>query len=314
LFVCFCPPLAGRDPFFGTNYSLLSEAQFLGPWVYTTRFSRSWLQTQPASPNNKTIKNTSKTVENTSNANVWLHFRGLSYRANITLNGVLLGNTSTVEGTFRYFAFDITQMVAADNVLVVTVTRPHDECFPPDNNSTDLANSFIDWAPAPLDEGMGLWREVVLELTGPARISAPVVVTTVGPANAISLDIGLRLQNVGGTAVSVLPVTVEVSLPELGITDLSVMVTLSGPGADVTVWLNASQFPALKNIENAQLWVAGSGFPAALYNLTATVFCDNSMSDTLSTRIGLRSLRSQLDSNGHRLFLVLLHSATCLCS
>jgi hypothetical protein len=151
---------------------------------------------------------------------------------------------------------------------------------------------------------MGLWREVLVELTGPVRISAPVVITSVGNNNEVSLNIGLRLQNVGTSTSSTVPVAVELSLTELGIVCLSATFTLSGPGADVTVWFNASQFPALENIQNAQLWVAGSGGPAKLYNLTAVAICDNAASDTLAARIGLRSTRSTLNDNGHRLFLV----------
>src|SRR5690349_17497601 len=53
----------------------------------------------------------------------WLEFDGVSYRADVWLNGRYLG---THEGYFAPFGFDVTDVVTDDNLLVVRVMPPVD--------------------------------------------------------------------------------------------------------------------------------------------------------------------------------------------
>jgi len=118
---------------------------------------------------------------------VRITFKGINYRANIYCNGVQIGNatysptsppspfspfspssSSGVIGPFRYFDFDVASIAnwGGLNSIAVEVFRPYDFVFPPSNNSTDLAITFIDWSPPPPDSSMGLWREIELSITG----------------------------------------------------------------------------------------------------------------------------------------------------
>lgn len=111
-----------------------------------------------------------------------LHFDGINYRANIWLNGKQIANSSDVVGTWRTFEFDVTEAIrkihredesrggatAGENALAV-------EVFAPTEN--DLALTWVDWAPAPPDKDMGLWRPVYLTASGALLISHPFVKT-----------------------------------------------------------------------------------------------------------------------------------------
>src|SRR5262249_2544598 len=98
-----------------------------------------------------------------------LHFDGINFRANIWLNGRLLGSKDDVAGTFRLFEFDITAIARPGvNVLACEILPPQ-----PD----DLALTWVDWNPAPPDKDMGIWRDVYITTSGPVIVRFPQVVS-----------------------------------------------------------------------------------------------------------------------------------------
>ncbi len=93
------------DPFFGTNLKTLpgmnysnksffaiqdmpAGSPFLCSWWFRTEFTASALIAQK---------------------NVWLHFLGINYRANVWVNGVKIGDAKDVAGTYRAFEFDVSK-------------------------------------------------------------------------------------------------------------------------------------------------------------------------------------------------------------
>jgi exo-1,4-beta-D-glucosaminidase len=121
-------------------------------------------------------------------------FRGVNYRANIWCNGRLVANSTSTAGAYLYHDVDVTDaLLAAVSAttppgdqpgLAVEVYRSydwgldckHDDTIPfnqqvscrgkTQEQAQDLAITFVDWAPAPHDANMGLWRGVGLELAG----------------------------------------------------------------------------------------------------------------------------------------------------
>ena len=157
------------------------------------------------------------------NARVLLTLRGVNYRANVWVNGVLLARRSgNVEGTFRYHHLDATAALAAADpsaavpALAIAVSRsydygldcPHGTATVPENQqvscrskskaqSQDLAISFVDWAPAPHDANLGLWRGVSLSLLDAAAavtVRYPQVTTRVLPSGAALLEVMAEVQ------------------------------------------------------------------------------------------------------------------------
>jgi len=93
-----------------------------------------------------------------------LNFKGINYRADIWLNGHMLANSTQVVGTFRLFDFDLTgKLYDGINSLALRIQRPSkNNDMPYKNPNTDLAFTFVDWAPNPPDGNAGIWREVTL--------------------------------------------------------------------------------------------------------------------------------------------------------
>jgi exo-1,4-beta-D-glucosaminidase len=154
-----------------------------------------------------------------------LTFKGINYRANVWVNGVLVAPISTIEGAFRYFDVDMTTALLAGGgtapALAVEVYRSYDwglDCKHPEipynqqtscrgktkAEATDLSITFVDWAPAPHDANLGLWRGVDLNLlAGPAAadtvtVRYPQVTTRLSQGGgAAELELVAELQNWG---------------------------------------------------------------------------------------------------------------------
>ena len=133
----------GRYPdlYVGTNLERVSTEQFAGPWWYRTEFELSKREVAGAAR---------------------LVFEGINYRANVWLNGVRLASSDEIVGAFRVHSLDLAGRVRPGvNALAVEVLPPQ---------PGDFTIGFVDWNPRPPDRNMGLWRPVVLRLTGPVSV------------------------------------------------------------------------------------------------------------------------------------------------
>eukprot|EP00051_Salpingoeca_urceolata_P011965 m.148818 g.148818 ORF g.148818 m.148818 type:complete len:1055 (-) comp17327_c0_seq2:139-3303(-) len=176
------PPFPPGDGlFFGDRLRSVPTAMFRVPWEYTTEFA------------------TPTTICTSQAAAARLTLHGINYRAQVTLNGVVIGSKEDVVGTFVRYDFDVTSVLSSactrhgtstdqapsdrnNNALQVVVWPPVDDALPPANNSTDLAISFVDWSPRPPDRSMGLWQPVELAVHGRASLQHPRISTRVMPA------------------------------------------------------------------------------------------------------------------------------------
>jgi beta-mannosidase len=104
-----------------------------------------------------------------------LRFHGVSYWAKVWLNGQYLG---AHEGHFAPFEFDVTDVLRDENTLVVRCGCPLEEwqktvqfCEGKDKRTTLGALQDWDCIPYPTRTNpSGIWRDVMLETTGPAFI------------------------------------------------------------------------------------------------------------------------------------------------
>jgi len=100
---------------------------------------------------------------------VELVLKGISYRANIFVNGEQVASQDETVGTFVAFSFDISKKLKFGknnkNTIKIQIIRPINIMFPLDNESTDLSISFLDWNVPPPDTNMGLWKPVYLHIT-----------------------------------------------------------------------------------------------------------------------------------------------------
>jgi exo-1,4-beta-D-glucosaminidase len=152
------------DPYYGMNlksipgykdgnWLVMKEGSpFRDPWWYRTEF------TVPAKAKGQCVT---------------LHFDGLSYKANVWLNGVRIADSETVKGMFRRFEFDVTKGLryAGKNVLAVQIIPSgliEDKEYK--TKQIEATTGWDDHNPQPPDRNMGLWQDVYLRVQGPVTI------------------------------------------------------------------------------------------------------------------------------------------------
>jgi exo-1,4-beta-D-glucosaminidase len=244
-----------------SNVAMPADSPFAKPWWYRTEFRI------PAGFQGKTV---------------WLEFDGINFRANVWLNGKQIASADRMAGAWRLFEFDVTAAAntSGSNVLAI-------EIFPP--QPRDLAITFVDWNPLPPDKDMGLWRDVHLRATGPVAIRFPSVITHLNsPANSMAqLTVRAEL-----TSAADHPVEGELH-GQIGNQQFSQHVRLD---AHETRVVHSSI-----TVKNPDLWWPAPVGPQALQTLDLKFDTGSEVSDSSSTRFGIREVTSELD-HGHRLF------------
>jgi exo-1,4-beta-D-glucosaminidase len=207
----------------------------------------------------------------------WLNFDSINYRANIWLNGRQIADSDAVRGMYRSFEFDVTGLVSPGvNSLEVEVFAP---------TETDLSISFVDWNPLPADKNMGLVGDVYLLVTGPVAVRHPQV-RSKGPDLTLAADV----VNAGDTAVDgELTWTIE---------DRVVTSPLRlAPGETRRATQQTSLDPP-------RLWWPNGVGEQNLYAAKVEFRANNAVSDVKTLQFGIRTVTSELDSNGHRVFRI----------
>lgn len=221
----------------------------------------------------------------------WLEFKGINYRAEIWLNGKQIAAATDTVGTYRNFEFNITSAahLGGTNVLAVRVA-------PPDPKK-DLAITFVDWAPKPPDQNMGLWQDVVLRSSGRVSLRRPFVRTDLpdpahGPAR---LSVEAELQNTSDQSVT------GTLAGHIEAVRFSQAVTLA-PHEKRIVTFSPDAFPQLV-IAHPRLWWPWQLGAAELYTLNLNFKIGAEVSDHASQTFGIRRVDSRLD-HGHLLFSI----------
>ncbi|HUB27195.1 MAG TPA: hypothetical protein VL992_17355, partial [Tepidisphaeraceae bacterium] len=251
------------DLFHGDNLKQIRKSLFRVPWWYRKNFK----------------------LVPTTGQQIWLHFKGINYRANIWLNGQQIGSTDQIAGAYRDIELNVTSAIDANGNNALAV-----EIFPP--AKTDLSITFVDWAPAPPDQNMGIWQDVTLRTTGPVALSNPHVIA-------------------------------EPELPDLRSATLTFMVDLNntsdqpmsgfltgfseGLRFDIPVGLDAREKRTIAFepivVRNPRIWWPWQLGSPELYHLTFQFNIGNQVSDRCFGRYGIRNVSSRL-KDGHLLFTV----------
>lgn len=222
-------------------------------------------------------------------ASVTLHFDGISYRANIFLNGQSVADSTQVAGTYRRYDFDVTPyLVPGQNALAVQVIA---------QEPTDLGLDFLDWNPAPADRYMGLIREAYLVVHGGVEIRDPFVATHLpsGSSGSAELTVGAALHNGTSAAISG---TVRGTIDAV---TFQKDVTL-GAGQTTDVTFDTASFPQL-SLASPRLWWPAKLGAQELYTLDLQFVVSGSVEHEQKIPFGVREITSTL-SNGSRLFAI----------
>jgi exo-1,4-beta-D-glucosaminidase len=265
------------DPFVGDRLETMPRERFDGPWWYRRAFE------------------VDRSVP-------WARYRldldGVSYSADVWLNGVRIAAADRIAGAFRRFRLDVTDhLVEGTNLLAI-------EVFPAEPG--DLAVGFVDWNPPPPDRSLGLWRGVSLSITRAVELDDVFVETDLGldgdldsdgarpaepPAEA-RLTVSARLANLSTEAVS------GTLRGEIDGRRFEQPFALA-PRAEQRVVLRPAEHPELV-VERPRLWWPADLGEPALYELRLAAAVDGGESDAERVRFGIREVSDYTTPEGHR--------------
>ena len=274
------------DPFFGMNLRKMPgmtypiganfvhlpmdpSSPYAVPWWYRTTF------TLPAAMRGRRVT---------------LNFDGINYRANVWLNGRRLADSTQVAGTYRRYAFDVTDAVRrGTNALAVEVYAP---------TPADLQTTWVDWSPSPPDKDMGLWQPAYLTASGDVVVRHPQVISHVDTETLkrADLTVGTDLRNLTGRAVT------GTLRGRIGTVTFSRTVTLA-PNDSAYVAFTPDSFPQLRFANPRLWWPAQLGRPE-LYSLELSFEAGGRVSDRQRVPFGIREVTSEFTPKGGLLFSV----------
>jgi exo-1,4-beta-D-glucosaminidase len=264
------------DPFFGMNIR-----QFPGV-SYPIGFNFSNVPMPPDSPYAVSwwYRKEFTLPDTFAGKTVWLNFRGINYRANIFLNGKQIANSNDVAGAWRTYEFNITsEAKTGQNIIAVQVFAP---------TEYSLAITFVDWNPSPPDKNMGLWREVYLTGSGPVAVRYPAVSSKVdSPSNDTAhLTVTALLKNSSNHPVQgILKGRIENLEFEQAVQ------LASGESKDVV--FAPDQYPQF-NLSHPRLWWPAQMGEPNLYDLNLSFQTDGQVSDSSTTKFGIREITSEV--------------------
>ena len=223
--------------------------------------------------------------------NVWLHFDGINFRANIWLNGRQIATADEIAGTFRLHELNIKGVARAWGLNTLAV-----EVFP--QQPDDLAWTFVDWNPMPPDKNMGIFRDVYLTSSGPVAVRYPQVVThfDLPSLETAHLTVNAELHNSSAVAVEG---TLNARIEGL---QLSQKVKLD-PRETKAVTFTPDQYPQL-NVSRPRVWWPVHLGAQNLYRLEMEFVTGAKVSDRQSARFGIREVTSEVDAQNHLAFKV----------
>lgn len=250
------------------NYKKIDKKQFDSPWRY------------------------SRTIEVPAlgeDGHAILSLEGLSWGADVMIDGEKIASRDTLYGPFRQFELDMTPYAGGKHTLDIDVYRAQ----PGDPNI-----GFADWNPRPADENMGLYRPVILSTTGAVDIRHLAVRSKVNTETkdeawlTVVADVVNRSDH---------PLEGELKGSfENG--TFSVPVSLA-PGETKAVKVTAEDDSVL-HVKNPRLWWCRNMGNPEMYSMNLEFVVDGKVSDTESVDFGIRQIEDYFTEDGYRGFLL----------
>ena len=226
-----------------------------------------------------------------------LHFEGINWKADVWLNGTLLGQ---IDGAFRAADFDVSGILKdGTNCLAVRIIQndsygfvKEQTAYTPDKNGGVLgadnptmhASIGWDWLPTIRGRGAGIYDDVWLSFTGPVTISDPFVRAELPLPDTTSATLfaSAVLVNRSDAPVSG---TLEWSFGEINVTK------------DVELAARESREVELdpQTLENPRLWWPNGYGEQNLYPVSFSFSCGGAESDRSRFLSGVRQMSYSMD-------------------
>ena len=256
------------DAFCAKNYAGIDREQFDTTWWYRTSFD------VPALKEGQRAE---------------LAFDGLSYRADVWLNGRQIASADEFFGPFRQFAFDVTDVLEERNNLAVRVYRWQ---------KGEFNIGFVDWNPRPADESMGIFRPVWLKYSDAVSLKNPAV-----RAKVDTVDFDEAWLTVEATLCNASDKPVSGKLCgkfENGRFEFPVELAANETR---TVKVTAEDAKKLR-VKNPRLWWCHNLGTPEMYAMDISFESDGKVSDSQRVDFGIRHLDSYFNEDGYRGFIL----------
>ena len=226
---------------------------------------------------------------------IWLNFDGVNRKADIYLNGKLLG---TLDGFMARGRFDITGIAqkGTNNILTVLVYPP----IQPLANAGSpnyVSSAGWDWMPYVPGLNSGITDKVYLSCSGGLTIQDPWVRTEL-PTNARA-DVSIALQVKNNSTKDLDGVLLGTIMP--GNINFSQKIRVNHGNFD-DIKLTKSDLEQLM-INNPKLWWPNGYGEPNLYNLQLKLIVNNDVSDVRNIKFGIK--RYSYDTIGHVLHIAI---------
>ncbi len=267
------------DPNFGENQLYVSDSYFCADFWYRTEFDA------PAVADGEIA---------------WLDFEGVNWKAQIFLNGELLGR---IDGGFIRGRFDVSGKLLAGkkNALAVLIEKnatpgsTKQKTFenPSRNggalgadNPTYHASIGWDWIPTIRGRNTGIWGDVSLRKTGAVTLDAPWVRADLALPDVSKAEVSVQVGVVNHRAQAV-----EGTLRfKFGAIEVAQAVSVAG-GATTEVTMDASKHAELRLKDPQLWWPAGYGEPY-LYDVEVRFEAAGAVLDRKQMKFGIRQMSS----------------------
>lgn len=271
------------DPYFGLNNLSIPDSLCRKDWWYRLQL---------------------KLPENIAGKTIRLLFNGINYKADIWLNGKLLGR---IAGAFQRGEFDATSSInlQGKNILAVHIFPPNNPGIPHEESPsagpgpnggqlcldgpTFISSEGWDWIPGIRDRNIGIWQDVRLRLTDVITISDPQVITDLPLPDTTSVAITIK-SGIRNNSSRVQHVIVSGQIENI---EFSKSLELQS-NEFRTVSFSPSEFPQL-NLKNPRLWWPNGYGSPELYKLKLQAKLENgNLSDQQNVRFGVREYSYEL--------------------
>ncbi|WP_163175125.1 sugar-binding domain-containing protein [Bacteroides sp. 51] len=257
-----------KDLLIDMNYKEADKTPFDSSWWYRTTFKLS---------------------KEDKNRHISLDFDGITYRANVWLNGRQIASKEDMYGPFCRFSYDITDVAGEDNVLAVEIFRAQ---------VAEPNIGFVDWNPRPLDESMGIFREVRLNITGDVKMKNTHVQSRVNTETLKEawVTVETELSNLSDKSVS------GKLVGEIGNIKFTIPVKLDAKERKV-VKIDPETIKDL-HILNPRLWWSADLGQPELYQLNLKFIAKNNITSQEDVTFGIRQIDTYFTEAGHRGFIL----------
>jgi exo-1,4-beta-D-glucosaminidase len=243
-----------------------------------------------------------------------LEFPGINYRAEIWLNGNKIADNKQVVGMYVVHNFNVTRWIikGSENVLAIRVT-PEQKIQ--NVNGVELADSWFDWInwkylgynAHPDDPGYGsitsfvpdrnagIWKPVYLRMTGSVSVNNPMVNSELLLTDSIArLTIFTDLSNLSEQPVNGI---LKGTISREGKASIHIEQSVKlAPGEERELEFTPENFSRLI-VKKPDLWWPYTMGTPALYDLKLEFEQDNTPSDSVNIRFGIRSITQHRDNN-----------------